>query len=309
MNFRQIEVFRAVMIGGTATEAARLLRTSQPAVSRTLRQLEHAVEFKLFELRRGRLVPTPEAKALFREVERSYTGLDRIRAASATLRDAGVGRLSVAAIPSIGMNVLPKVVADFLKRHPGVAISLQTQSSDLVRDGVAGSTYDLGFAAREIDTTGVRAQPFLEVQAVCTMRAGHPLARRRVVRARDLSGFPLVMLNRSDASRRRIDQVLAAAGVPPQPIVETTYGITICELALEGVGVGLVNPIIASDYIERGLVVRPFEPAVLFSIFLLQPLAIPTSRLAAEFTAGVAAALRGRPGMRVLRREEARPQP
>jgi len=42
------------------------------------------------------------------------------------------------------------------------------------------------------------------------------------------------------------------AGVPPQPIVETTYGITICELALEGVGVGLVNPIIASDYLKRG---------------------------------------------------------
>jgi DNA-binding transcriptional LysR family regulator len=173
-----------------------------------------------------------------------------------------------------------------------------------VRDGVAGAVYDLGFAVREIDMTGVRAQPFLEVQAVCAMRAGHPLARRRVIRARDLSGFPLVMLNRSDASRRRIDRVLAAAGVPPQPIVETTYGVTICELALEGVGVGLVNPIIASDYVERGLVVRPFEPAVLFSIVLLQPLAIPTSRLAAEFTAGVAAALRGRSGMRVMRRDE-----
>ena len=304
MNFRQIEVFRAVMMGGTATEAARLLRTSQPAVSRTLRQLEHAVQFKLFELRRGRLVPTPEAQALFREVERSYTGLERIRAASATLRDSGVGRLSVAAIPSIGMNVLPKVVAQFLKRHPGVSISLQTQSSHLVRDGVAGAIYDLGFAAREIDTTGVRVEPFLEFQPVCVMGPGHPLGKRRTVRARDLSGFPLVMLNRSDASRRRMDQVLATAGVPPQPIVETTYGDTICELALEGVGVGLVNPVIAADYTERGLIVRPFEPAVLFSIVLLEPLAIPTSRLAAEFTAGVADALRGREGMRIVRREE-----
>jgi DNA-binding transcriptional LysR family regulator len=303
MNFRQIEVFRAVMMGGTATEAARLLHTSQPAVSRTIRQLEHAVQLKLFELRRGRLVPTPEARALFREVERSYMGLDRIKAATETLRDSGVGRLSVAAVPSIGMNVLPKVVAEFIKRHPGVAISLQTQSSDLVRDGVAGGTYDLGFAARDIDPTGVRAQPFLEVRAVCTMLAGHPLAKRRVVRARDLSGFPLIMLNRSDAARRRIDQVLASAGVPPQPVVETTYGVTICALALEGVGVGLVNSLIASDYIERGLVVRPFEPAVLFAFFLLQPLAIPASRLAVEFSAAVAAALRGRPGMRVLRGE------
>lgn len=61
MNLRQIEAFRAVMIAGTATEAAKLLHTSQPAISYLIRQFERTLDLTLFQLHRGRLPPTPEA--------------------------------------------------------------------------------------------------------------------------------------------------------------------------------------------------------------------------------------------------------
>ncbi|MCC7486780.1 MAG: LysR family transcriptional regulator [Burkholderiales bacterium] len=299
MNFRQIEAFRAVMLTGTTTEAAALLRTTQPAVSRLIRQFEHASRLKLFELHRGRLAPTPEAKALLREVERSYCGLDRVREAIETLRDSGVGRLAVGAVPSLGMSVLPRVIHAFLARYPKAALSLHTSSSNVVRDGVASALFDIGFAAQEIDTTGVKAQPFVTTRAVCVMNREHPLAQKRSLRARDLAGAPLFLLTRGDVTRRRLDEVLAAAEVAVEPAVETTYGATVCALALEGVGVGVVNPLIAGGFASRGLVIKPLEPAVYFEIFLLYPLHAPPSRLAREFEGLVREALHSETHIRI----------
>ena len=78
ISLRHIEVFRAVMTSGSVTEAAAMLHTSQPTVSRELARFEQLSRLKLFERARGRLRPTSQALALFEEVQRAYFGLDRI---------------------------------------------------------------------------------------------------------------------------------------------------------------------------------------------------------------------------------------
>jgi len=70
LNFRQIEAFRAVMQTGTTTAAAALLHTTQPSVSRLLSQIQHATGLKLFDIHKGRLRPTHEARQLFDTVQR-----------------------------------------------------------------------------------------------------------------------------------------------------------------------------------------------------------------------------------------------
>lgn len=67
MRFRQIEVFHAVYTHGSISAAARVLGVSQPSVSKTLRHAEDNLGFQLFQLARGRLIPTDEAHALIRE--------------------------------------------------------------------------------------------------------------------------------------------------------------------------------------------------------------------------------------------------
>lgn len=75
VNLRHIEIFHAVMTAGNLTEAARLLNTSQPTVSRELARFEQVLGLKLFERSRGRLHPTVQGLRLFEEVQRSGTGL------------------------------------------------------------------------------------------------------------------------------------------------------------------------------------------------------------------------------------------
>ena len=71
MRFAEIETFRALMRSGSTRKAAALLHVTQPAISQSLKRLEVQAGLSLFQRAGGRLVPTPEARALLSEVEQS----------------------------------------------------------------------------------------------------------------------------------------------------------------------------------------------------------------------------------------------
>ncbi len=97
LNLRQIEAFRAAFQTGSMTAAGDLMGITQPAISRLIRDLEAEIAIRLFDRTGGRITPTPDAVALFREVERSFHGLDRISRAAAELRGRREGALRIAA--------------------------------------------------------------------------------------------------------------------------------------------------------------------------------------------------------------------
>lgn len=269
MHFRQLEIFRAVMISGSASRAAELLRITQPAVSRALVELEESLGFSLFDRVKGRLVPTPEGQMFFRDVNASFVGLDRLRASAARIRDFGSGSLRIASMAAFGSTVVPKAVHAFRRKHPQIAITLQVLSSSAVRDLVANQQFDIGIAADEVDLSGVDHRVFSSFPAVLACPPGHPLADRQVVEPADLQGVAFIALAPEDRARHRITEILDAAGVRPEIVVETPSAGTICALALEGVGVGLVNPAATDGFAERGLIFRPFKPDVQFKSHLL----------------------------------------
>lgn len=269
MHFRQLEIFRAVMISGSASRAAELLGITQPAVSRALVELEDSLGFGLFDRVKGRLVPTPEGQMFFRDVNSSFVGLDRLRASAARIRDFGSGSLRVASMAAYGPTVVPKAIHAFRRKHPQIAITLQVLSSSAVRDLVANQQFDIGIAADEVDLSGVEHRVFSSFQAVLAIPPGHKLASLPVVGPMDLHGVPFIALAPEDRARHRITEILDAAGARPEIVVETPSAGTICALALEGVGVGLINPAAADGYAQRGLVFRRFRPDVQFRSHLL----------------------------------------
>ena len=120
VNLRHIEIFHAVMTTGNLTEAARMLHTSQPTVSRELARFEKVLGLQLFERTRGRLQPTVQGLRLFEEVQRSWYGLDRIVSAAESLREFRQGELSIACLPVFSQSFLPLLLPPFLARYPEV---------------------------------------------------------------------------------------------------------------------------------------------------------------------------------------------
>lgn len=269
LNFRLLEAFHAVMISGSASRAAELLEVTQPAVSRAIADLERSTGFALFDRVRGRLVPTPEGQLFFADVSASFAGLDRLRISAARIRDYGSGSIRVASLAALGSTLVPRAIRTFRLRHPDTAITLQITSSAQVRELIVNGQFGIGLAADEVDLSGVDHRVFASARALCAVPPDHPLAHRQVIHAADLDGLPFLALAPEDRARARMFQLFTEAGVRPTIVVETPFSSTVCALALEGVGVGLVNPGAAEGFAARGLILLPFEPAVHFKTFLL----------------------------------------
>jgi len=269
VNFRQLETFRAVMVSGSASRASELLGITQPAVSRSIAELEESLGFALFDRVRGRLVPTPEGQLFFKDVAASFAGLDRLRSTAARIRDFGSGSLRIASLSALGSTLVPRAIRTFRKSHPNVAITLQVLLSSSVRELVANQQFDIGLAADEVDLAGVEHRMFQSSRAVCAIPPGHPLAAKDVIRPADLHEVPFIALSPEDRARARLTAALEQAGSKPQIVVETPFSQTVCALALEGVGLGLVNPPSTDGFAERGLVFRKLEPAIYFNTYLL----------------------------------------
>lgn len=279
MNFRQIEAFRAVMVAGSASRAADLLQVTQPAISRSISELEKATGFQLFDRVRGRLVPTAEGQLFFRDVETTFQGLDRLRTSAARIRDFGSGDIRIASLAAMGSTLVPHALRLFRQAHPSIAVTLQVAGSSTVRELVVSSRFDIGLAADEIDVAGLEHQLFATPKAVCAMPAGHRLCEREVVTPADLGGEEFIALSPEDTVRRKLEKIFQASNVRPKVVAETPNSSTVCALAMEGLGVGLVNPYATDGYRARGLVFRPFSAPVHFRTLLIFRPDLPKSRI------------------------------
>lgn len=285
MLLREIEIFRTVMTAGTASKAAQLLDVSQPAISQALRKLEAHAGIALFQRLRGRLHPTPEAQALLAEIDRCFVGLDAIEHRIQSLRQFGVGRISLACMPAFGIGFMPRVLRGIALLERKVTVSLQILSSRDVRERVLAGQCDIGLMADEVSTVGIEHSVFTRLEGVLALPAGHPLTRRRQVRPTDLDGLPFLALNPEDTSRRRLQAVLDSHGARPSVVVETPYAVSICELVQQGVGIGLVNPLMALEYVQRGVVLRRLAEPVHFTSLLGLPAGKPLAGFAQDFLA------------------------
>lgn len=282
LNFRQIEAFRAVMLTGTTTGAAHMLRTTQPSVSRLLAQAQQACGVKLFDLERGRLRPTREAKDLFDTVKRHFAGLERIEDRVAAMRRSGTGVLRLACTPALGLGVMPDALESFLQRYPDVRINMQTVGSQYLREGLLHGTYDVVITTAELDDANLSLRRLHRSSAVCVMRPGHELAAQDAVDIGDLNARRLLVLNADDDVHQQLRGAMQARAVQPQGEVETTYSSTICALAAAGSGVGVVNAYIARVFASQ-LAIRPFTPRLPVQVSMACPAQIAPSDVTEAF--------------------------
>ncbi len=284
IRLRQLEAFRAVMHAASVTQAAEVLRISQPAVSRLIASLEQDLGFALFSRRRGRLLPTPESTFLLGEVERAISNLDHIGQIAEDIRNRRTGHLQIACLPGFATSLLPRVVARFLAQRPDVTISLQPRHNQRVQEWIMAQQYDVGFSEKPLDHPAVESET-LRVRCVCILPKGHPLAAREVLTPNDLDGLPMIAMNRDHPHFHALRQAFERAGARFNVRVETRQFASACIMVGEGAGVSVVSPIDADEYLNRGLEVRRFEPSIPFDLGILYPAHRPRSLILVEFVA------------------------
>ncbi|WP_118183000.1 LysR substrate-binding domain-containing protein [Paraburkholderia phosphatilytica] len=271
MNQRQIEAFRLVMLRGSMTAAAAELGTSQPSISRLIAELEDETGLALFVRNGGRIRATDAGSAFYREVDRSFVGLEKLAHSAREIRQLGSGRLRLVAAPVLALSFVPAVIERFLAAYPRVAVSLEMRSEGTIQRWASSAYCDVGFATTTPDAFGVTSAELYRLPSQCALPARHPLAARKRIAAADLRGERLILPSYADDTRASIDRVLREAYADQVPAIETPYGATICALVSRGLGIGIVNPLATLDTSPKRIAFRPFSPDIVFRGYTVCP--------------------------------------
>ncbi len=283
LNVRQLEAFRAVMLTGSMTGAGRFLSVSQPAITRLIRDLEEELKLQLFVRDGPHIMPTEEARALFKEVERHYAGTERIREAAYAIREFKGSRLKIAANLSITLACMPRTVNRFEGLFPRSVVSVRSGVSAEIVDLVSSGAVDIGFAAvrpgrRDVGTVALAAS-----QWVCMMPKGHPLETRDEINPRDLDGVDFISVGPSSMSRYELDGILQASGVSPHTRLEVQYSVSAATFVKQGLGIAIVDPLAARLNAGPDLVFKRFSPTLPYVLSVVYPASARPTGLPEEF--------------------------
>lgn len=268
MNLQQLRSVReAVRRGFNLTEVANVLFTSQPGVSRQIRELEEELGIDVFVRHGKRLTGlTPPGKALIPLVEQTLLCIDNLRRVGEDFSDQTSGKLSVAATHSQARYALPHVVKDFRALYPKVTLHLHQGSPKQVAEMLLSGEADIGVATEALaGYPGLLALPCYRWTHSVVVPKGHPLLQSsQAITLQDLARYPIITYEHGYTGRSHIDDAFARAGLSPD-IVLTAMDADVIKTYVElEMGVGIVASIAIDE--ERDTQLRAIDAGHLFEI-------------------------------------------
>jgi len=292
MNLRQIEVFRAVMLAGSVTDAARSLHVSQPGISRMLSHIELQLGLRLFERRKGKLLATPEAQALFAEVEQVYRGVARIDDCAQALKDGKMLTLRVLCSPSTGLDMVPRALTALGEEFPAARIYLEVVLAKEMVKRLGKHEADVAISTLAIDDPLLTARAIGRWTLAGVFPRGHALEARRTLRLADILQERMIAFSPDTPQGRIIADWCLQHHCRPDARIEVRAGQSACALAASGAGVAIVDDLTARGCMTDRLSFRPIRNAPSFDIFAVTNDNFAASLLAGRFIAHAEAALR-----------------
>lgn len=291
MRFRQLQAFHAIVETGTVTGAAEALGISQPGVSNLLSLLERETGFPLFVRMHSRLVPTPEAELLYREIDTVIRGLDRVTQTVVDLQNKQAGQLQVASQHSMSFGFVPRLIAEFTRDKPDISISFQSQYSSKIQEWVLSGLFEIGITEMPMLYDTLHVYPF-QVETRIALHRDNPLTRFDVLTPELLKDQPFLVMGPDHVTQRRLGEHFERAGIPLRARVHSHLFKNLLAFVKEGMGVALMDRFgVEFDHDQR-FVARRFEPPIMMDMAVITSGTRPLSQLGAEFLEGLLEALR-----------------
>ncbi len=237
LTLRQLEAFVQVAHAGSFRQAALQLGQSQPALSRFIQQAEKTLGARLFDRDTRHVRITDAGRELLPIAQRVLRDFDDALGDFGEFIAGHSGRISVAALPSIGIALLPKVVASFLGTHPQVSFELIEALAEplltLVDDGRA----DFGISVRPAPRQRLRYHHLLDDPFVLVCRRDDPLASRAAVPWSVFGTRPCIVAGAHSSIRPVTDAVFLRQREPVRPMLEYPSVASCGALVAAGVGI------------------------------------------------------------------------
>ena len=253
LSSRDFEAFLALAHAHHFTRAAEKCHLSQSAFSQKIARIEQTAGVALFERSTRHVTLTPEGEVFAQEVTRIQQDLQHAVSHLNELATRRVGKVAVAALPSVAAVWMPRVISRYRAANPNIRIELFDTLAEggfaLLREGRVDMFIAAGADVREFDVTELRNEPF---HLVC--RPSHGFAGKRSVSLAQLKGEEVIHLARSSSVRQHLE----AAGATAQPnALEVEHLATVAALVAQGLGVSIVPELALFHFERAGLVSVP----------------------------------------------------
>jgi DNA-binding transcriptional LysR family regulator len=264
MNFRlrQMEIFRSVMLTGSINGAAKLLFISQPAVSRIISHTEQTLGLKLFSRAKGKLIPTPEGIALFRQVDEFYDHALQVNNFARDLAQGATGTLNLSSSPCLSYSMMPLAISRFVARYPKIRVVYHTTLLNDMAIEVLSNKVDVAVAVMPIQHVNLKVEVFTSGKMACVLPQGHALEREASLSLADVARYPLIAHHPGILFGKIVTAAFHDAGLELRSRIDVFQTDVACSLVRAGAGIAIVDEYTASAGAWSDLVLRPLTQAI-----------------------------------------------
>ncbi len=270
MDTRRLRYFQAVAEFGSYSRGAEFLRISQPAVSRQIRSLEAELGRPLF-IRHSHGVNLTDAGRML--LERTQSILRQVEQTTDDIRGglAGPsGTVTLAVPPAAGNFLVPPLTKRFAAAYPNAFLKIMAGFSGTIHEWLVRGQVDLACLHDPVPQPGFTVVPLVKEEVFLVGRPGAPDGNREHVRTRDLTGLPLILPGRPNASRRLLDGWVSRLGGRLNVRLEVDDHLVIRALVKAGVGFSLLTQGAFLAELHHGeLQAWPFRPRAWWNLALM----------------------------------------
>jgi DNA-binding transcriptional LysR family regulator len=279
LTIQQLRCFVAVADAGQFTAAAEVLKLAQPSLSSQIGRLERVLGVTLFHRDHRPLVPTDAGLELLPLARRVLSSLDDVIHGVSDIEGLRRGHVAIGATPSLGAALLPKALAKFHRRYPGISITFSERDSVVLVEELESGALDLALVIMPLQRPDLEDVVLASEELVVVVANDHQLAERRRITIADLANVPMIMFSEGYDLRSATLDAFARAGVPITVAMDGAEMGSVLSFVSAGLGAAIVPSISATDTLEmRTLHLR--SPTLERQIRLVRPLGHVASRAA-----------------------------
>jgi LysR family cys regulon transcriptional activator len=243
VNLQQLKYLAAVVDNGlNVSDAAEALYTSQPGISKQIRQLEDELGLRIFVRQGKRLASlTPAGEVVLATARRALREIANLKRVADEFRREDAGVLGIATTHTQARYVLPPVLAKFAARFPKVRLVLHQGNPVQVAELTRAGAVDVGIATEAVaDDPELVALPCYRWNRGVLVPKGHPLAATRPLTLEALARYPIVTYDFAFTGRSAMNAAFAAKRLEPNVVLTALDSDVIKTYVELGMGVGIV---------------------------------------------------------------------
>jgi len=224
LRLRNVKMLLSLAQTHNISHSAVMLNTTQPGLSKWLKDLEDDIGLPLFERHARGLVPTPYGEVLIDHASRIDAQLDRARGDMAALREGKSGRVVIGASGVAASDTVPLAILRILDAMPQARVSLVEGTTDRLLEQLAQGHLDivLGRADSGLDDPTLEMEELFFDPILFIVRPGHPLLAGKALDWADLQAYRWILWPKDTPVRNALDRAISEAGQAiPGDAVET----------------------------------------------------------------------------------------